>query len=430
MRNSLFALFAATFAGAAAAHTGLQPAGIHLYGLADAGVMWQKGGPTRIYSGGADGSRIGIKGSEDLGGGFQAIFNLEARVELDTGGQQPALINDNPGRYLLRGMDGIPQSVLERIQATVQPPGAPVVNQERAMFDRVCLAGLVTPLGAVLLGRMYTPGYEVLNMADVFESGTAGTWGHVLGGVAGYTALGLDVRSQEAIQYRVALPNGLGGSVMAGREGSGFLGRYGKFHGGALTYKTRAVEIGAGYNQGYDRQYRRSLRTVTVGGSYTVDGRWKLFAGWHSQRNDNSALLPDYLGGWDGLVAPALAAQGMPAATGAALRRIFASAIAVNTRQHARSWQLGLHYRLGAGRLMASYANQDDRMATDSDARQIALGYDHFMSPRTDLYTVAAFIRNRNEAQYSPGTSGNPGGFSAAPGVDGRALQLGIRHRF
>jgi predicted porin len=419
------ALLGATFASTALAQTSVQ-----IYGIADAGVMWQKGGPTKIYSGGADGSRLGLRGSEDLGNGYKAIFNLEARVELDTGSQQPTLMNDNPGRYLLRGMERIPVAIRDRLQAAIQPPGAPAVNQEKALFDRTSMVGLITPIGAVLLGRMYTPGYEVFNMADAFESGTAGTWGHVTGGTAGFTALGADIRSQEAIQYRIALPNGLGGSVMYGARNSGYLGRYNKFRAGAMTYKANGFDVGVGYNHGYDQQNRPSLRTLTVGGSYALGESWKFFAGFHSQRNENSALIPDYLQGWDTAVGPALTAQGIPVPTQRFLRGIFADAISANTKQDARSYQVGVHYKIGNGRIVASYAHQNDRTASNSDADLYALGYNYYLSKRTDLYTALAFIKNDNEAQYSPGTSGNPGGFTEAPGADGRALQLGIRHRF
>ncbi len=339
-------------------------------------------------------------------------------------------MNDNPGRYLLRGMERIPVAIRDRLQAAIQPPGAPAVNQEKALFDRTSMVGLITPIGAVLLGRMYTPGYEVFNMADAFESGTAGTWGHVTGGTAGFTALGADIRSQEAIQYRIALPNGLGGSVMYGARNSGYLGRYNKFRAGALTYKANGFDVGVGYNHGYDQENRPSLRTLTVGGSYTLGESWKFFAGFHSQRNENSALIPDYLRGWDTAVAPALTAQGIPLPNQLALRGIFASAISANTKQDANSYQVGVHYKLGNGRVIASYAHQNDRTASNSDANLYALGYNYYLSKRTDLYTALAFIKNDNEAQYSPGTSGNPGGFTEAPGADGRALQLGVRHRF
>jgi predicted porin len=59
-----------------------------------------------------------------------------------------------------------------------------------------------------------------------------------------------------------------------------------------------------------------------------------------------------------------------------------------------------------------------------------ALGYDHFLSKRTDVYISGSIIKNDNEAQYSPGISGAPGGFTRAPGEDGRAILIGVRHRF
>lgn len=426
MKKSLIAaLLGATFASAAMAQSSVQ-----IYGIADAGVMWQKGGPTKVYSGGADGSRIGFKGTEDIGNGYKAIFNLEARVELDNGSQQPALMNDNPGRYLLRNMQGIPQPILDRLQATIQPPGAPAVNQEKALFDRTAMVGLITPIGAVLIGRMYTPGYEVFNMADTFESGTAGTWGHITGGTAGFTALGADIRSQESIQYRIATPGGFGAAVMYGARNSGYLGRYNKFRAVNGTYKANGFDVGVGYNHGYDRQNRPSLRTTTVGGSYTINDTWKVFAGFHSQRNDNSALLPDYLDGWDSAVVPALTAQGIPTGVQGQLRGIFERNITANTIQDARSYQAGLHYRFGNSRIVLQYAHQNDRTPSNSDANLYAVGYNYYLSKRTDLYTVAAWIKNDNEAQYAPGTSGNPGGFTETPGADGRAFQLGIRHRF
>lgn len=412
-------LIGSCFALPALAQTSVQ-----IYGIADAGVMWQKDGPTKIISGGADGSRIGFKGTEELGNGYKAIFNLEARVELDTGTQQPTLINDNTGLYLTRGMEALGPTLLQQVRTGLQMPGAPAVNREGALFDRTAMVGLVTPVGAILVGRMYTPGYEVFAASDVFEVGTAGTWGGITGGTAGFSALGADIRSQEAIQYRIALPSGLGGSIMYGARNSGYFGLYRKFRGGAITYKANGFDVGLGYNHGYDMQDRPSLRTLTVGGSYTL-GDWKLFAGYHDQRNKNSALIPLYLGAWDTQIAPNL-----PVALRPALRNVFETNIIENTKQDANSYQLGLHYKIGNGRLMASYAHQNDQLPSNSDADLFAIGYDYFLSKRTDLYAVAGFINNQNDGQYSPGTAGSPGGFTEQPGDDGRAFQIGIRHRF
>jgi len=417
----------AALTGAVFACPAMAQSNVTIYGIADAGVMFQKDGPTRIASGIADGSRLGFKGTEDIGNGYKAVFNLEARIELDTGTQTPTLINDNQGLYLTRGMGAIPAAVVQRLRSAFQVPGAPAVNPERALFERTSMVGLITPVGAVLLGRMYTPSYEVFAAADAFESGTAGTWGGITGGTAGFTALGADIRSQKSIQYRISLPNGLGGSLMYGTKNSGYLGRYNKFRAGAMTYKANAFDVGIGYNHGYDQEDRPSLRTITVGGSYTLDA-WKFFAGYHNQRNTHSVLVADYVAGWDGTVAPLLAPLGAPTAT--ALRNIFVTNINLNTQQDSASYQLGLHYRIGAGRIMASYAHQDDRTSSNSDARLFALGYDYNLSRRTDLYTVVAQINNQNDGQYTPGTAGSPGGFLKTPGDNGRALQIGMRHRF
>lgn len=402
---------------------------VQIYGIADAGIMKTKGMNTKVVSGIADGSRIGFKGTEDIGNGYKAIFNLEARVELDTGSQTPTLINDNQGLYLTRGMGAFPLPFLNAIRTAFQPKGGAAVNPEKALFDRTAMVGLVTPVGAILIGRMYTPGYEVFAAADTFETGTAGTWGGITGGSAGFTALGADIRSQKSIQYRIATPNGIGGSFMYGTKQSGYLGRYNKFMGAALTYKANGFDIGIGHNRGKDQSDRDSLITSTIGGSYTWNA-FKFFAGYHTQRNRNSALLLDYVTGFNASIVPAMRGAGLSAAQITGLTSVFMTNITANTQVDAHSSQLGLHYRLGNGRLMASIARQDDRTASNSDATLMAVGYDYNLSKRTDIYTVFANIKNHNDGQYTPGAAGSPGGFTLVPGEDSHAVQVGIRHRF
>jgi len=430
----------------------LAQSNVSIYGVADAGLMKQSGQTLRVVSGIADGSRLGFKGSEDLGGGMRAIFNLEARVELDTGSQKPTLLSDEQGLYLTRGMGagfntvltplGAPGAalsagLLQSIRGGLQVKNAPAVNPEGALFDRTAMVGLVTPGGAILLGRMYTPGYEVFAAADAFESGTAGTWGGVTGGTAGFTNLGADIRSSKSIQYRIATPAGFGGSLMYGAKGSGYLNRYNKFYGAAATYKANGFDVGIAHNRGYDQGDNVSLVTSTVGGSYTM-GDFKFFAGYHDQRNRHSVLLADYTAAYTTSIAPSVAAQltgaGLPAGTvaalGAGLRNVFLNNIAVNSQVDAASYQVGLHYKVGAGRVMASAAHQNDRTSSDSDANLYALGYDYNLSKRTDIYAVVATITNKNEGQYIPGAAGSPGGFTKVPGENTRAYQIGVRHRF
>jgi predicted porin len=441
----LAAVIATCFAAPAMAQSN-----VTIYGIADAGLMKQSGQTTRLVSGIADGSRLGFKGTEDIGGGYKAIFNLEARVELDTGTQKPTLLSDEQGLYLTKGMGpgfntvlaplgasgaALSAGLLQQIRSGTQVKGSAAVNPEGALFDRTSMVGLITPVGAVMLGRMYTPGYEVFAAADVFETGTAGTWGGITGGTAGFTALGADIRSQKSIQYRIATPAGFGGSAMYGFKNSGYLGRYNKFMGAAATYKAKGWDVGIGYNRGYDQNDNTSLVTTTVGGSYII-GDFKLFAGYHDQRNRNSVLVADYTLAYNTQIAPVVAATLAPlgaataTALGNGLRNVFMTNIVNNTQVDANSIQFGLHYRLGAGRIMTSIARQNDRTVSNSDATMFAIGYDYNLSKRTDIYTVASFINNTNDGQYIPGAAGSPGGFTKTPGDNTRGYQVGIRHRF
>ncbi|OYO28174.1 hypothetical protein CD932_23285 [Janthinobacterium sp. PC23-8] len=74
-----------------------------MYGLADAGVQSSSFGNGRkltLNSGIAEGSRIGFRGAEDLGGGYRAVFTLEARVEIDNGTQATALLSSASNQNL------------------------------------------------------------------------------------------------------------------------------------------------------------------------------------------------------------------------------------------------------------------------------------------------------------------------------------------
>lgn len=63
-----------------------------LYGRADLSVESVKGttSVTRVTSGNLTGSRLGVRGTEDLGDGIKAKFNLETGVRFDTGANNGA----------------------------------------------------------------------------------------------------------------------------------------------------------------------------------------------------------------------------------------------------------------------------------------------------------------------------------------------------
>ncbi|MDP2443004.1 porin [Rhodoferax sp.] len=89
MKKSLIALAVLAASGAAMAQSS-----VTVYGLADIwfgsvktedGVAGTSLRQTKLDSGGVNGSRWGLKGSEDLGGGLKANFKLEQGFKLDDG---------------------------------------------------------------------------------------------------------------------------------------------------------------------------------------------------------------------------------------------------------------------------------------------------------------------------------------------------------
>lgn len=151
MKKSLIALAVlGTLSGTAIAQSS-----VTLYGAVDAGITFDgdniTGGDERVGldSGIQAGSRLGVRGTEDLGGGLSGIFALEMGLAADTG-------ESTQGGSRL-GADGNPQ----RFNRT---------------FGRQAYVGLESNWGRLTFGRQYTPYYLALSgVADPFAGGLAGT---------------------------------------------------------------------------------------------------------------------------------------------------------------------------------------------------------------------------------------------------------------
>ena len=151
MKKSLIALAVLAASGASFAQSS-----VTIYGIVDAYVGVNKAvdattkqvvTSTVLNSGGVDGNRWGLKGSEDLGGGLKADFVLEQGFNIDTG--------------------------------AVAGNGNPAGNAGQA-FARYSAVGFSGGFGEVKLGK-YSSAYDMVeNGANaVFNSGLsaeAGTW--------------------------------------------------------------------------------------------------------------------------------------------------------------------------------------------------------------------------------------------------------------
>ena len=80
MKKTLIALAVLAASGAAMAQSS-----VSIYGIVDAAIHKDKNDAARLSDGGVDSSRIGFKGTEDLGGGLKAHFVLEQGLKIDTG---------------------------------------------------------------------------------------------------------------------------------------------------------------------------------------------------------------------------------------------------------------------------------------------------------------------------------------------------------
>jgi len=122
------AAYAACMSGALA-----QDSSVTLYGVADVFAEYGKAGTAaasstikRVQSGGANASRLGVRGSEDLGGGLRAAFQIEHGLLLDSG--KPA--------------------------------------SSTSFWNRQSWVGLATPWGTLSGGRQYSP---LLSHQDFFD---------------------------------------------------------------------------------------------------------------------------------------------------------------------------------------------------------------------------------------------------------------------
>ncbi|WP_426145557.1 porin [Polaromonas sp. DSR2-3-2] len=173
MKKSLIALAVLAASGAAMAQSS-----VTLYGVADAFVGSTKTEingagqrQTAVTSGGVNGSRWGLKGAEDLGGGMKAIFVLESGFNLDTGSSA----------------------------------------QNGQLFGRQAFVGLQSDFGTVSLGRQYSAYYALQTATNHnYDANTFSASIPVFGnGLKDYTS-----RVDNSIAYTSPSFSGFSGAVV------------------------------------------------------------------------------------------------------------------------------------------------------------------------------------------------------------------------
>ena len=223
-----FAMLAA-FAGSAAAQSN-----VTIYGLIDGGVEHQSGGAagsvTKVTSGIQNASRIGFKGTEDLGGGMSALFTLENGFALDTG----------------------------------------AMLQGGALFGRQSFVGLKGNFGTVTLGRQYTPIFTSLCGAiDPFACGLAGNAANLMS-QGGTAATGGGPRTTNAVKYAAPVISGVMAEVTYGfGEVAGDSAAL-RTIGGQVGYTAGPIVVRLAHNNVNNATATAKSKVTTLGAKYDL----------------------------------------------------------------------------------------------------------------------------------------------------------------
>ncbi|MDB5897838.1 MAG: putative outer rane porin protein precursor [Ramlibacter sp.] len=380
MKKSLIALAVMAAAGAASAQSS-----VTLFGVVDATLAYGRasgaGGSslTQLTNSGYNSSRLGFRGTEDLGGGMSASFWLEAGISNDDG----------------RAGGGIPAG----------NQGITAAANTGLNFNRRSTVSLGGTWGEIRLGRDYTPSFWNLTIFDPFGTNGVGTTmtlvGPAGGNGVGANALvpfgqgtsGVLVRASNSIGY--FLPANLGGFYGQVQYALGE-----NLNNGAATEDDgRSFGARLGFGQGpfniAGSWQRTTFATTATAGDFTT---WSL------------------AGQWD---------FGMAKLMGQFVRDERESL--VNT--DGRGWLVGTLVPVGAGEIRASYSEYriDAGAGADPRSRKLALGYVHNLSKRTALYATVARVKNTNGAAVALNGSTYGAGVVNASST---GYDLGIRHSF
>ncbi|UUX95145.1 porin [Aquabacterium sp. J223] len=226
MRLAIAALLAAPVAAFA-------QSSVTVYGVLDTYVEYARGGGagdrTSVQAGGQSGSRLGFRGTEDLGGGLKAMFQLEHGLWNDTGTQDGA-----------------------------------------EFWRRQAWVGLSGGFGTVALGRQYNPSFLFADSIDPFGTGYGSAFTL---GITPFSASG--ARTNNAVTYATPVLSGFSGKVLVG-AGEGVAGRTVD---GSVTYAGGPLYLGAAYGQRERFGATAETSSLLVGGSYQL-GMFKILGGY------------------------------------------------------------------------------------------------------------------------------------------------------
>jgi predicted porin len=390
-----------------------QGANVEMFGRLDVGIAAFKGinsgTSTTVGSGLSQGSALGVRGEEDLGHGYKAVFTLEHGLAADTGGvgQSAPLSGNRVPAYATRGL---PAEIEPIMQAAL---GDFLLDKIKQPFwGRQSFVGLITPVGGILAGRLYSPAYEIFDRYDPMESGNVADPYAMLA-----VPEALEVRTDRTLQYRMELNGWSGALSWAGASSEG-LTPTGRFVGGFVSYEAPNFSAAIAHQVRQTSQGQSELSNTLVGAWWQIDA-FKLMGSYTVARNKNPEL---------GL---SLISQTQEATGGDPDFMASAEAVSQQLRVDTRLWSFGVQYRPSPQwRLIANHAKLHEGKLAEGDVQLWGAAMEYSLSKRTSVWTAVSYIDNQADQQVAPITSGTFNGFANSPGQATSALQINLSHRF
>jgi predicted porin len=379
MKKSLVALAAFAVVGGAYAQSTVTLSGIIKGGVASTKYS---NGPAGAATGSglsvADGSsRFIISGTEDLGGGLKAVFQIDTRFRVDDNGAAPA--------------------------------ASPLAGGNT-------FVGLAGGLGTIQIGKMdthYCLGSDQHgSRSTALQASSCGILGFVVSGGATAGSIANASRSSNTIRYSTPNFSGFQAQVnystsFAGAGSEGTVGDAGK---------GRAASIGLNYGNGPIKagfsiwDAKSENRTAGVAQSdqkaYTLFGDYNFGVATVGLTYDQSKYINGFVGGVTGEIKRS-------------------------------AWSIPVTVPVGAGTILFTYTKAADAKGTglasntDTGASLWSLGYDYSLSKRTSVGVSYARLSNKANANYALYTQGALNGTpNNVVGQNASQLYLGIRHAF
>ncbi|MBK7463435.1 MAG: porin [Betaproteobacteria bacterium] len=383
MQKKIIALALAGLASSAA----FAQSNVTLYGRADYGYMVRgddDGAVSRdlknkseFASGIGAGSRIGFKGSEDLGNGLKAIFEIEYGLSMDAS-------------------------------------GSPTGSSNTTWWNRHSYVGLSSAtLGTVVGGRLDGVRYGIFNKYDAFAGGNIGNFTQMTSQVD---------RANNAVAYISPSFSGFN-AVLAYSSNIGNSNDLGL----AAQEGGNSVAPSINGNAGDATLYTANLNYTNGGLSLSADYEYINFYGgnvdsaYTAAKGHDDAQVYLFAGSYDfGVVKVAALYDRFETSTNSWGRAAGLGDADI------QSWFISASAPLGKFLVKATYGETENDNAKDSKGTKFGLGLDYNLSKRTKIYTGYAIISNENNAAYQVSPAANS--YGTGYGVQG--FDLGVAHTF